>query len=60
MTGYLRYEIIGKRPGDLLAGLDSNLDTMQKMRNKMEAKEAVEDYLLHIPKKACLTGRAWL
>lgn len=50
MSGYTLNELIGQKPGELLQGRGSNQDTIQRMRDKLDAKEPVTEEILNYSK----------
>jgi PAS domain S-box-containing protein len=51
MTGYLESEIIGKKPGPLLQGVDTDMDTVQRIREKLVAQVPIYEEILNYTKK---------
>lgn len=50
LTGYSLKESIGKKPGDLLQGEGTSSETVQRIRSKLEAKEAFYEEILNYSK----------
>jgi len=50
MTGYLPEEVMGKKPGSFLQGEHTSQETIQKIRQKLAAREAFYDEILNYHK----------
>ncbi len=51
MTGYSADEIIGRKPGDLLQGEDTDAETVLRIREKIEARQPIYEEILNYNKK---------
>lgn len=51
MTGYHASEIIGKKPGTLLQGPDTDQETIQRIRKKLAEKKPIYEEILNYNKK---------
>ncbi len=47
LTGYTLEEVRGKKPGDFLQGPDTDANTVKRIREKLNAKEAFYDEILN-------------
>lgn len=47
LTGYSMAEVKGKKPGHILQGKETSPETVQKIRNKIHAREAFYDEILN-------------
>jgi PAS domain S-box-containing protein len=51
LTGYTQEEVLGKKPGRILQGKDTNKETVQTIREKMARKQSVYEEILNYNKK---------
>lgn len=51
MTGYQAGEIKGKKPGVLLQGPDTDVDTIQRIREKIKSKKPIYEEILNYNKR---------
>ena len=47
LTGYSLHEVQGKKPGHVLQGKETSPETVQKIRSKLQAREAFYDEILN-------------
>lgn len=47
LTGYTLHEVQGKKPGHVLQGKETSPETVQKIRSKLQAREAFYDEILN-------------
>lgn len=51
LTGYSEEEVIGKKPGHVLQGEDTDLQTVARIREKVKAQESFYDEILNYDKQ---------
>ncbi|UII19240.1 PAS domain S-box protein [Fulvivirga ligni] len=50
MTGYKEYEVVGRKPGSFLQGIDTNKDTISRIREGLLREESVYEEILNYKK----------